>query len=102
VHRKYVLDHSQVCYRTEIAIRLLLLPVQAWHRFVSGTSDGTREQVAVDHRLSTLLEDYQVQISGMLDKIKTTRANPREAHAVLLMRWDQINMMVEKAIQRLK
>ena len=56
----------------------------------------------VNHRLCGLLETYHEHTQDTVKRIKKAKAMPTEAQAVLLMRWGQINTMVENAIQRLE
>jgi hypothetical protein len=53
---KYVLDRKEVCYRTQVALRILVLPIRKWERFVDGLEDGEKEQGAVDKWLGKMLK----------------------------------------------
>ncbi|KAK6087808.1 hypothetical protein SCUP234_01447 [Seiridium cupressi] len=66
----YVLDQSQVCYRTQVAMRTLCCNSRQWTRFVDGMDDGERSQGDVNKRLVKLLENYRGVIKRMTDSMK--------------------------------
>lgn len=45
---KYVLDSKTVCYRTQVALRLLCVPERRWTGFLKGFDDEEKDQAAAD------------------------------------------------------
>ncbi|KAI9833281.1 MAG: hypothetical protein M1819_003675 [Sarea resinae] len=97
----YVLDQDQVCYRTQVALRSLILPEAKWHRFINGEYDGEREQDEVDEHIVRLLQRYQSQASYAITELESD-GGPSPAAKTLRTRWSQIRDMLSNTIQRIE
>jgi hypothetical protein len=100
--RKYVLDKETVCYRTQIALRAMILPVRQWHRFVEGVDDGEKDQANVDARLVDLLEALAQEARDHLVALKSFFTANEGPYNVLKRRWNQILGIIEGALRRLE
>ncbi|KAI9849191.1 MAG: hypothetical protein M1838_000268 [Thelocarpon superellum] len=96
---KYVVDRDTVCYRTEVALRLSLVPVNQWIRFVHGTDEGTREQGKVDEAVATLLEQFRAQAWSSLEEIRQRPRDERGRRA-LETRWTQVLRLLDDHLRR--
>ena len=85
----YVFDGTTVCHRTRVAIRLPLLPVKEWHRFVNGEHDGQSEEVKVDELVTSLVKAHEEQAKAALETLQHVSSN-LSGHALLIRRWKQI------------
>jgi hypothetical protein len=55
----FILDRETVCYRTQIALRLLCMPPDRWERLVANSlEDGDKHQVAVNNIWLTALNAH--------------------------------------------
>jgi hypothetical protein len=98
-----------VCYRTQCALRILILPLRRWKHFISGLdpTDGEAEQREVDSLLYEALTPFREEANEAV----LVKLNPRsdlgpeaffgegheEARRALWARWKQINTTVEVA-----
>lgn len=96
--RNYTIDSSQICHRTQVALRALVLPGKTWRRFADGFDDGERERESVDERLVQILKQYEREIDTVDDDIQKLPASDRRN--TLEKRWDQIRDIVEGQLKR--
>ncbi|KZF20512.1 SET domain-containing protein [Xylona heveae TC161] len=95
----YVLDRDQVCYRTQVAVRLLILPRYKWQRFVHGKDDGGHEQGEVDAFIVRLLQRFLDETVESLSKVD---ALPQSGPKTLLQkRWLQIRDILTCRIEEM-
>ncbi|KAK4145686.1 ribosomal lysine N-methyltransferase set11 [Dichotomopilus funicola] len=100
----YVLDANEVCYRTQVALRLLCLSsYEEWNRLVTDGEDGGEAlQKEVDGRLVDMLERYELVVERKIREVEALeevgQACQRE---ILVTRWRQILKLVEDTIDRL-
>ncbi|KAK0661515.1 Ribosomal lysine N-methyltransferase 2 [Lasiodiplodia hormozganensis] len=94
----YTIDSSQICHRTQVALRALVLPGKTWRRFADGFDDGERERESVDERLIKILKQYEREIDTVDDDIQKLPASDRRN--TLEKRWDQIRDIVEGQLKR--
>jgi hypothetical protein len=99
---KYVLDRETVCHRTQIALRMLVLPLGRWRRFVDGIDDGVGDQPAVDQYLKGVLEEYQSDVRVKLEAISGLEIGLGSQRDTLKRRWSQIDILLHGALERLK
>lgn len=97
----YVLDHENVCYRTQVALMLLCVPLRAWNRFVGGADHGDSTQKQVDRVLLRLLRLYKEYALGMLEKLGVLGATFEDQKNILITRWNQIMVLLDGAIIRI-
>lgn len=122
----YVLDADTVCYRTEVALRLMshfgsadfaaspLGAVAAWETFVDGLDEeqagggrgaAQHQQAKADGILLSLLAKHRLEVRRKI----TSLEGPELVHVgtaaqreLLATRWRQIDCLFEGAIQRLE
>ncbi|KAF9872244.1 SET domain-containing protein [Colletotrichum karsti] len=99
---KYVVDTETVCYRTQVALRTLVLPARKWLRFVDGFEDGEAEQAEVDGILREILAAYDEEISAKIELVSGLREGEEVQRQMLVARWRQIQELVRGALQKLK
>ncbi|KAK3330925.1 hypothetical protein B0H66DRAFT_81304 [Apodospora peruviana] len=103
----YMLDSNGVCYRTQVALRLICLPLNEWRRFVDGEAgagggDAERQQQEeVDRKLVHLLRKYQDMIRNTVERIKDSEVGQPCQRDLLCLRWTQIQSLMEKTIEKL-
>ncbi|KLU83264.1 hypothetical protein MAPG_02328 [Magnaporthiopsis poae ATCC 64411] len=107
----YMLDRQTVCYRTEVALRLLACPssssTAAWEAFVDGgDGGGERQQEKADHMLLGLLSKHrrgvvQKRIAALEGGCMAAVGTAAQ-RGLLAARWHQIDGLFETAIQRLE
>jgi hypothetical protein len=98
----YVLDKETFCYRTQVGLRILCLPLGRWRRYVDGLDDGDKEQPEVDAILLRLLQKY-VKIAqdrvNAVSELKTGLSCQRE---ILGKRWLQILDLLHNGINQVQ
>lgn len=113
----YMLDAATVCYRTEVALRLVCSPnEESWHAFVDGFEDASvrgkgaaeRMQSRVDRLLLKALTRYRDEIvEERCEALEDEEGRCdygsgwEEQTELLLGRWKQISSLVNKEIKRL-
>lgn len=97
----YVLDARDVCHRTQVALRIMCLPLGEWQDFVDGADDSTTKQAKVDQLLVKLLKKYEKTIKKTLTGIKGAKAGNEIQRQLLEDRWTQIQTLVEATVTRL-
>ncbi|KAF7541889.1 hypothetical protein G7054_g206 [Neopestalotiopsis clavispora] len=98
----YVLDSTQVCYRTQVALRTLCCTEREWARFVDGMDDGERSQKKVDELLVELLEKYSAAIRGTMSDIDNLDEGEPCQRDLLAARWRHILRLVQGTLNRLR
>ncbi|KAF6837971.1 SET domain-containing protein [Colletotrichum musicola] len=99
---KYVVDAETVCYRTQAALRTLVLPARRWARFVDGFEDGEAEQAEVDALLRDVLSAYDREIAEKIETVSKSGEGEEFQRSMLVGRWRQIQNLVRATIQKLK
>lgn len=92
-----------MCYRTQVALRLLCLSYEEWNRLVTDGEDGGEAlQREVDGRLVDMLEKYeQVVMRKIRDVEALEDVGQKCQREILVTRWRQILKLVEDTIDRL-
>jgi hypothetical protein len=98
----YVLDETQVCYRTQVALRTLCCKAGEWTKFVDGIDDGERSQESVDKLLIEFLADYSKIIIDRITSIERMEEGMRCQRDLLVSRWKHIARLVSGTIERLR
>lgn len=100
----YVLDSTtkEVCYRTQVALRMICLKEAKWRRFVDGFDGGEKDQKVVDQLLSKVLKGLGENAKEMTKKMSESGGNEVEQRDVLRRRWAQIQGIVRDASERLQ
>lgn len=90
--RDYTIDNAQFCYRTQVALRALVLPGNTWRRFADGFDEGDRERDSVNERLVQILKQYERDIDKIDKKVQALPESDRRS--TLQKRWDQIRTII--------
>jgi hypothetical protein len=99
----YVLDQSTVCYRTQVALRLLCVPVGKWERLVyEGEDGGEAVQQEVDGLLAKILRKYRGKVEETIQELEELGDRQSWQQEVLSLRWQQIRRLVNQTIERLE
>lgn len=97
---KYVLDGEGVCYRTQIALRILCIPVNQWQRLVdNGLEDGDKHQEAVDAILLEVLKSFFQSADEKLESIQVLVCGLASQRDTLSRRWNQIHLLLSTAMK---
>ncbi|KAK4151913.1 ribosomal lysine N-methyltransferase set11 [Chaetomidium leptoderma] len=99
----YVLDARTVCYRTQVALRLLAgVPVGEWERLVEEGEDGGKVlQGKVDGLLVRILNKYRGTVEGTIRELEGLEVGQPYQREVLCTRWQQIRTLIDQTIERL-
>ncbi|KAF4772822.1 SET domain-containing protein [Colletotrichum scovillei] len=98
----YVIDAETVCYRTQVALRTLVLPARRWAQFVDGFSDGEAEQPEVDALLREMLSAYNEEIESKIETVRGLDEGQQFQRDMVVARWKQIQLLVRGTIDKLK
>ncbi|KAH8882680.1 SET domain-containing protein [Thozetella sp. PMI_491] len=98
---KYIIDSESVCYRTQVALRILCLPENKWKAFVDGVDDGEAEQKKIDRFLLSLLKKYEPTVKKILLQVEALKVGQDGHRAMLSTRWQQIQALLAATIKRL-
>lgn len=99
----FVLDRTTVCYRTQVALRLLCMPPNRWQRLVEkGLGDDDKHQMAVNNILLKALKVRLDDVHERLGEIKVLDCGLFSQRNTLSRRWKQISLLLTSAISRLE
>ncbi|KAL0937951.1 SET domain-containing protein [Colletotrichum truncatum] len=98
----YVADADMVCYRTQVALRTLVLPARRWARFVDGFEDSEVEQGKADEILKELLAAYDNDISSKIEIVNGLSDGEEFQREMLVARWRQVQVLIRTTVQNLK
>ncbi|KAK4162486.1 hypothetical protein QBC43DRAFT_321489 [Cladorrhinum sp. PSN259] len=100
----YVLDErTPGCYRTQVALRLLSVPLKQWEEFVdTGEDGGELVQKKVDKLFVRILRSYLDKIKGVVGELVGMNTGLECQREVLIKRWRQIQGMVDKTVKELE
>ena len=101
---KYILDRKDVCYRTQVALRILVLPIRKWERFVDGLEDMEDEQGAVDRVLGKVLKNLKIEVQGKMESVEGLKEDVgmKCQRDMLRRRWMQIEGLIQAALVRIQ
>ncbi|KAK5998904.1 Ribosomal lysine N-methyltransferase set11-like protein [Cladobotryum mycophilum] len=99
---KYMLDSQTACYRTQIALRMLCLPLSQWQDVLDGIRDEDEDRKVVDARLAKVLQKYDTHIQDALEELNETTAGEEVIRRHLGERWRQIQQLVSIAKARIQ
>ncbi|KXH49637.1 SET domain-containing protein [Colletotrichum salicis] len=97
----YVIDAENVCYRTQVALRTLVLPARRWSQFVDGFADGEAEQAEVDALLCEILSAYDEEIESKIETVCGLNEGEQFQRDMVEARWKQIQLLVRGTIDKL-
>ena len=99
----FVLDRVTVCYRTQVALRLLYMLPNRWLRLVArGLGDEDKHQVAVDQVLLQVLNSYLGTVHEKLNQVTVLDCGLPSQRNTLSRRWKQIRLLLITAIKRIE
>jgi hypothetical protein len=99
----YVLDAGTVCYRTQVALRLLCVSAKQWAALVEEGEDGGEVlQEKVDRLLAKLLKKYRRVTEAKIKELKEVDIGEAGQRDMLGMRWQQIQGLIDQTIERLE
>lgn len=98
----YTLDSQNICYRTEVALRIICLPRGKWTRFVDGLDDGEKNQPMVNRDLLEILESCNADARKSIKSIQSSNVGLDCQREILKTRWVQIMDLVQNAMQRIQ
>ncbi len=98
---KYIIDATDVCYRTQVALRILCVPMGRWQAFVDGMDHGEADQMKVDRLLVSLLKKYEAAVEKTLLRIDALEVGQEGHLTTLSSRWKQVQSLVEATVKRL-
>lgn len=94
----YVLDTSRICYRTEVAIRLLCMPSDLWQKSLEeGFDEDDNYREAVDDILRESLRKYSLIAHRMIQEVSELQPRFSVQQAMLKRRWEQILFILDNA-----
>jgi hypothetical protein len=99
----FVLDSEAVCYRTQVALRLLCMSPKRWQYLVAnGLEDNDKHQVAVNKILLEALKTRLDQVHEKLKQVEALDCGLPVQRDTLRRRWRQILLLVTNAIRRIE
>ncbi|PQE13455.1 SET domain-containing protein [Rutstroemia sp. NJR-2017a WRK4] len=98
----YVLDANGICYRTQVVLRILCLPLGRWRRFVNGSEDEEAAREAADEVLRGVLSAARRETMEMINRVGATDAGLTEQRKTLLRRWNQIAVLLGNELSRIE
>lgn len=98
----YKFDADAVCYRTQIALRILVMPLDEWRMVVDGLEGDEEQQREVDQLLVSLLPRLQRVAQNTISNIEKTAAGLDCQRQMLKDRWAQIQDLVSATMLRLE
>jgi hypothetical protein len=99
---KYILDKENVCYRTQVVLRLLCLTVGKWRQFVNGQDDGQNDQPKADALLVKILDSHMAHAENVIERLNTLDCDQTSQRAILRGRWNQITQLLETTLSRIR
>lgn len=99
----YKLDaETPVCYRTQVAVRLLLLNDRQWKQVVSGRRDEEQDKDAANKELLAILRRYEKDIRSAIREIDGSKIGEASMRLALRGRWAQLREIVAAAMSRIE
>ena len=99
----FVLDKDSVCYRTQAALRLVSMPIEAWQRSLANGFDYEDEhRESVDQYLLRAFGDYLNLVNQRLRQVSLLECNYAEQKDTLRKRWEQMREILNTAISRME
>jgi hypothetical protein len=100
---KFVLDRETICYRTQVALRLLCMPVNRWQRLVAkGVETEDKYKISVDGTLLKALKLHLNSVDEKLKQVKVLACGLDSQKDILGRRWKQIRLLLTACISRME
>ncbi|SZF05253.1 unnamed protein product [Blumeria hordei] len=94
----YILDRNTVCYRTQVALRLLCTSLDSWKNFLKGLDGTKNDERSYRDLLYQILEECRDHIPPTLAKISSFDDRFKSQKSTLTHRWNQIDLLVRAAM----
>ncbi|QSZ30824.1 hypothetical protein DSL72_000382 [Monilinia vaccinii-corymbosi] len=94
----YMLDRDSICYRTQVVLRILCLPLGRWRRFVQGLEGEEVSQETADQVLLKILTAGRTEAMEMIRRVGNSRAGLDSQRNTLERRWNQLLFLLERAL----
>jgi hypothetical protein len=98
----YVLDSNGICYRTQVVLRILCLPLGRWRRFVNGSEEEEVAREAADGVLRGVLSAGRREAMEMIGMVGATSAGLTDQREMLARRWNQIALLLGNELSRIE
>jgi hypothetical protein len=98
----YKLDAETVCYRTQIALRMLFLSDVRWRAVLGGERDEDEDTAVAEGELRKVLGKYEGDVKRRIAEVDGVTEGTGEMRYALRQRWLQIDKLVEMALARLE
>ncbi|KAM3068160.1 hypothetical protein ACMFMG_011209 [Clarireedia jacksonii] len=98
----YALDSDGICYRTQVVLRILCLPLGRWTRFVNGSEAEEAAREAADRVLQGVLNAGRRETMEMIEKVGATDTGLREQRETIVRRWNQIALLLGNELSRIE
>jgi len=99
----FILDKHTVCYRTQVALRLLYEPGTRWQRLVAnGLDHEDKDQMTANRTLLKALKCYMDRVDEKLKEIEGLHCGLVSQRETLSRRWKQIRLLLTVSISRIE
>jgi len=96
---KYMLDPGATgCFRTQVAMRMLVGTQGQWREFADGEVDDEASQGEVDLLLMQFLDNFIKKIQQTLEDIRNLNVGQASQREILELRWKEIENMIKQSI----
>lgn len=102
---KYVLGQDAVCYRTQVALMLMCMPVGRWEReMMHGFGTEEKEQAEADAILLKVMKPYLASVQAKIKEVEALGAGVglESQRETLVRRWKQIRKLLVDGVSRLE
>ncbi|EPE36655.1 SET [Glarea lozoyensis ATCC 20868] len=101
---KFALSKDVVCYRTQVAVRLLCMPVKRWrHLVANGLGDDEDEyQANVDRILMDALNPLLNVACEKIKQVDALHCGLKSQKEILRTRWKQIHLLLTTFMSKLE
>lgn len=100
---KYTLDAETICYRTQVAVRILCVPINQWQRLVTnGLDENDKHQAGVDRILLKILKAHLASTNERAKQVEILNYGSENQRETLIQRWAQIRLLLIAAMQRIE
>ena len=100
---KFALERGTMCYRTQVALSLLCMPLNRWQLLLTdGLEDEDQYQVAVNKIWLSALNAYLDHVHERLKQVEALNCGLPSQRDTLSRRWKQIRLLLTIAISRIE
>jgi len=100
---KFVLDGETVCYRTQVALRLLCMPAKKWRALVAnGLEEKDEYQMSVNETLRNALKLNLESVERQIERIEVLDLGLDSQRKALSTRWKQLHLLLTTSIDRMQ